>query len=286
MKLGAPLTVSAQPSLAARIDACKKAGFERVQLNLSTKPDALTGEALKQCADAGLDVVAIGCYGNPLQPSARTGPDNGNEEGGGGGGVCAEDLFALVEMLPARAQPWNVVMWSGTLSGQQVTTPHPGNTSPGAARELNFFARRASAACSAKNARLLLKPHHAHVLNNAVACVDFFETLNNPRIGVVIDVCNFLTPRNFHEREKAIVDTIKLLAPYAGLATLKDARIENFAVGYTSPGQGQVGYAGLLRELQRRCPGLPWLIECPESEHQLRHARAFVELQARLANVG
>jgi sugar phosphate isomerase/epimerase len=277
MKLGAPLTVSAQPSVASRIDACEKAGFDCVQVNLSAAPSSETGDVLNRCMQAGLEIVAIGCYGNPLQPSARSGP--------GGEGVCAEDVFALLDYLPPRDQPWNIVVWSGTLSGQQVTTPHPGNTSPGAARELNFFARRASAAFSAKNARLLFKPHNAHVLNTAEACADFFGELNNPRVGVVIDVCNFLTPRNFHEREKNIVDTIKLLAPYAGLATLKDARIENFAVGYTSPGQGQVGYAGLLRELQRRCRNVPWLIECPESETQLRHARAYVELQARLANV-
>jgi sugar phosphate isomerase/epimerase len=274
MKLGAPLTVSAQHPIGARIDACKKAGFGCVQVNLTAEPSPELGDVLKQCADVGLEVVAIGCYGNPLQPSARSTQ-----------GVCAEDVFALLNFLPAREQPWNVVIWSGTLSGQQITTPHPGNTSPGAARELNFWARRASAAFSAKNARLLFKPHHAHVLNNAVATDQFLGELNNPRIGVVIDVCNFLTPRNFHEREKHIVDAIKVLAPYAGLATLKDARIEDFSVGYTTPGQGQVGYSGLLRALQKRCPGIPWMIECPESEQQLRHARAYVELQARLADV-
>ena len=275
MILGAPLTLSAQHPLAARIDAVKKAGYSAVQVNLSGEPNADVAESLKQCAGEGLDVVAIGCYGNPLQPWVRSAQ---------GEGVCAEDAFALLEFLPVREKPWTIVLWSGTLSGQ-LTTPHPGNTSPGALRELNFWARRASAAFSAKNAKVLFKPHHAHALNTADGAFDFFSELDNPRIGVVIDVCNFLTPRNFHEREKHIVSAIDLLAPFAGLATLKDARIEQFMVGYTSPGQGQVGYAGLLRQLKRRCPAIPWMIECPESEQQLRHARAYVTLQAQLAGV-
>jgi len=273
MILGAPLTLSAQQPLAARIDAVKKAGFTSVQVNLAGPPTVELNESLKRCADEGLDVVAIGCYGNPLQPWVRSAQD-----------VCAEDAFALLEFLPVREKPWPVVTWSGTLSGQ-LTTPHPGNTSPGALRELNFWARRASAAFSAKNARLLFKPHNAHALNTADGAYDFLAELDNPRIGVVIDVCNFLTPRNFHEREKHIVGAIDLLAPFAGLAALKDARIEHFKVGYTTPGQGQVGYAGLLRQLNRRCKLIPWIVECPESEQQMRHARAYVELQGQLAGL-
>ena len=273
MLLGAPLTVSLQHPLKARIEACKRAGFSCVQLNFTPEMGGPLRDALTACADEGLDVVAVGCYGNPLQPATP-----------GTLGVCADDVFPLIEQLPAREKPWPVVMWSGTLSGN-AQAPHPGNRSPGVVKELLHWSRRVSMAMGSKNARLLFKPHSAHLLCTADATEDFMAELNSERVGVALDPCNFLSPRNFHEREKCIVDAIDRLAPYASLATLKDARIEHFSIGYTMPGQGQIGYAGLLRQLQRRCADIPWMIECPESEQHLRTARAYVELQAKLAGI-
>jgi sugar phosphate isomerase/epimerase len=273
MQLGAPLTISKTQSLDARIQACKRAGFTRIQFNLSADISGSIGGALKHCADEGMDVVAIGCYGNPLQPAVR-----------GPLGICADDVFALLDELPTRDKSWQVVMWSGTLSGNQHAS-HPGNRSPGVVKELLHWSRKASMAMGSKNARLLYKPHSAHVLGSTFEAEDFMLELNSERVGLALDPCNFLSPRNFHEREKNIVEAIEILAPYAGLAVLKDARIEQFSIGYTMPGQGQIGYAGLLRHLQKNCPNIPWMIECPESEQHLRTARAYVELQAKLAGV-
>jgi sugar phosphate isomerase/epimerase len=277
MRLAAPLTISPAQPFAAKAAACKRAGFSAVQLHFAAEPTKdCVSEALGVCQSEGLEVLAIGCYGNPLQPGAR-----------GSHGVSADDLRLLLENLPSRevtAEPWRIVTFSGTLSGH-LQTPHPGNRTPGALLEIKNWARELIPALQQRRAQLLFKPHSAHAFSSPAVIVTFLTELGFAQLGVALDVCSFMTPKNFHEREASMAESISLLAPHAGIACLRDAKIENFNIAYVGPGQGQVGYAGLLRKLQRYCPKIPWTIECPESEQKLKHALAYVQLQARLAGI-
>lgn len=277
MRLAAPLTIATGSPLEPKVLACKRAGYSAVQIHFGSEPTKeLLAEALALCQHENLSVSAFGCYGNPLQRDVRASH-----------GVSAEDIATLLTLLPARAAnepPWRIVTFSGTLSGQ-LTTPHPGNRSPGALLEVKNWARELLPALREHRAQLLFKPHSAHCFNAPAIVATFLGELNSPQLGVALDVCSFLTPKNFHEREIAMAEAITLLAPVAGVACLRDAKIENFNIAYVGPGQGQVGYSGLLRKLQRYCPDLPWTVECPESELKLKHALAYVQLQAKLAGI-
>jgi sugar phosphate isomerase/epimerase len=277
MRLAAPLTISPAQPFAPKAAACKRAGFSAVQLHFAGEPTRdFVSEALGVCQSEGLEILAIGCYGNPLQRSSR-----------GSHGVSADDLRLLLENLSPRAldaEPWRIVTFSGTLSGQ-LQTPHPGNRTPGALMEIKNWAREMIPVLKQRGAQLLFKPHNAHAFSSAAVVVTFLTELESPQLGVALDVCSFMTPKNFHEREASMAESVALLAPHAGIACLRDAKIENFNIAYVGPGQGQVGYAGLLRKLQRYCPKIPWTIECPESEQKLKHALAYVQLQARLAGI-
>src|SRR5262249_25085692 len=133
MRLAAPLTVGSGIELEPKVLACKRAGYSTVQIHFASEPtqDLLSG-ALTLCEREKLNVSAFGCYANPLHRSVRASH-----------GVSAEDVAVLVSHLPeppANEEPWRIVTFSGTLSGQ-LATPHPGNRTPGALFEVKNWAR-------------------------------------------------------------------------------------------------------------------------------------------------
>lgn len=282
MKLGAILTAPTDGSLAMKLNSVKRAGYSRVQVNLSSPPtEALLKDVFSGCLNEGLQLSALGCYANPLQLSSRR-----------ANGVSADDLIGLLELLPAEAPagliepaaPWRIVTWSGTLSGQ-LFTPHPGNTSPAARNELAVWIQTVLPVLDRKNVNLLFKPHYSHVLNNPLGLGGFLSHINHPAIGMVMDPCNFLIPKNFHERDAMLAQAIKNLATYTELVHIKDARIDQFKLVLCGPGQGQMGIGGLLKLFKQHVPEAVWLIDAVEGELQLKRSREFVELQARLAGV-
>ncbi|HYF48682.1 MAG TPA: hypothetical protein VEJ63_04720 [Planctomycetota bacterium] len=261
----------------------KRAGFSAVQINLTQSPRAETVSAcIDACAEEGLEIGAWGVYGNPLQPHAMV-----SDEQGVRSGVTAQDIGALLQLLPPRREdegPWMIVSLSGTLSGAPGT-PHPGNQSPGALAELGRWTEQQYLALESRNAVLAFKNHYAHVLSEANRIKGFFAPRANPSIGVALDPCALLTPKNFGERENLMTEAIKTLAPYTALVHIKDARIENFRIDIAGPGQGQIGMAGLLKQLWRYARDVVWLVDAVENELQLKRSREYLELQAKLAGI-
>lgn len=275
--LGAVLTAPAVGSLSSSFQACQRAGFNFIQLDTcAVATPVCLNEIIETSSLEGLAIVAFGCLGNPLQPQSRK-----------FNGVCADDVAVLLDCLPSQntdGPPWRIVTWSGTLSGH-IATPHPGNLSPGARAELRAWIDALLPKLCQKNARLLFKPHPAHVLCSSKIIEEFLSDVDCERVGVVMDPCNFLLPKNFHEREAIVAEAIQTLASFTGLVHIKDARIENFKIAITAPGQGQMGYAGLLRLLKRYCGDVPWMIDGVVGELRMLRSREFVELQAKLAGL-
>jgi len=282
MKLGAILTAPTDGSLQLKLSSVRRAGYSRVQVNLSSPPtEALLKEIFAACIAENLQLSALGCYANPLQLTSRR-----------ANGVSADDLLALVELLPdahpagliEAGAPWRIVTWSGTLSGQ-LFTPHPGNTSPAARNELAVWIQTLLPALERKNVNVLFKPHYTHVLNSPLQLGGFLSHIDHPSIGMVMDPCNFLIPKNFHERDAMLAQAIKNLATYTELVHIKDARIDQFKLVLCGPGQGQMGICGLLKLFNQHTPETVWLIDAVEGELQLKRSREFVELQAKLAGI-
>jgi len=263
--------------------ATRRAGFNAVQINLNQSPRAEVIEAcLAACREENLEIAAWGVYGNPLQPHAMVSDDAGVRSG-----VTAQDIGALLQLLPARREdegPWTIVSLSGTLSGA-LATPHPGNQSPGALAELGRWVETQYLALESRNAVLTFKNHYAHVLSETGRIRGFFEARANPSIGVALDPCALLTPKNFADRENLMSEAIKALAPYTALVHIKDARIENFRIDIAGPGQGQIGMAGLLKQLWRYARDVVWIVDAVDSELQLKRSREYLELQAKLAGI-
>jgi len=250
--------------------ACIRAGFNLLQINLAPHQTLNICELTQLCADAEIKLSALGCYANPLQPARQS------------AGISADEIEEVLEHLPQTQQdPWRIVTWSGTLSGTPFT-PHPGNQSPGALAEIAAWAERLTPMLQRKNALLLFCPHHAHVLHDWRTTKEFLARLDTHSIGIALDPCNFLSPKNFHERETMIAQALESLGPHILLAYLRDARIANFNITLCAPGQGQMGYTGLVRQLAQHCSNVPWLVDGVESELQLKRAREYVNLHARM----
>jgi len=263
--------------------AIKRAGFNIVQINLTEAPRPETVEAcIAACREEGLEIAAWGVYGNPLQPHAMVSNESGIRSG-----VTAQDIGALLQLLPARREdegPWLIVTLSGTLSGA-LATPHPGNQSPGALAELGRWIDTQYLALESRNAVLAFKNHYAHVLSETNRIKGFFAPRANPSIGIALDPCALLTPKNFADRETLMTEAIKALAPFTALVHIKDARIENFRIDIAGPGQGQIGMSGLLKQLWRSTRDVVWMVDAVDSELQLKRSREYIELQARLAGI-
>lgn len=276
MQLGCVISGKNDGALSARLTAARRAGYRAVQIDLdsSAQPESIPG-ILEHCAREALEIAALGAYTNPLQADAE--PSSG---------ISTSQLCALIEALPPPppSSPWRIVTWSGTLSGQ-LFTPHPGNQNPGAITELVAWTQNFLPLLEKAGAELLFKPNHAHVLFQAGTVDDFLAEIGSDAVGVALDSCGFLAPRNFHEREAIIEKALKILGAQIKLVHLRDARIENFKVVLCGPGQGQMGFAGMLKQLSNRCPGAPRLVEGVESELSLKRSREFIELQAKLAGV-
>jgi sugar phosphate isomerase/epimerase len=277
MKIGA-VAASRNGFYGSAIATCRRAGFQCAQVNLSAAPTPRNiAEIFEACALENIELAAIGCFGNPLHAQARS-PE----------GVTADDLLALLEYLPERPKgvaPLPVVIWSGSVSGQ-TAVPHPGNRSPHAVEALAQWTRAALPLLAQKNARLLLKPAHAHVLSDLPLVSAFLAAHDPAAVGVVVDPCSFLAPKNFDKRELLIAQAAELLAPRAGLVHLRDARIEKFSLCVTAPGLGQLGFSGMLKLFARHCPDIPWLVDGVDNELQLRRSLEYIRLHACLAGMG
>jgi sugar phosphate isomerase/epimerase len=276
MRLGCVVSAKDDADLSAKLTACRRAGLSAVQINSAaiSSPEFLSA-AVSSCQREEIELAALGAYANPLQTDSES-----------SSALSSDDLAKLIENLPPApaSSPWRIVTWSGTLSGQ-LLTPHPGNQAPGALSEVIAWTKSFLPLLEKSNAQLLFKPHHAHILYNSDTIEEFFGEVDSESVGLAMDPCGFLAPRNFHERETLIEKALKYLGDYSQIVHIRDARIENFQIALCAPGQGQMGFAGLLKQLHKRCPDAPCLLDGVESELTLKRSREFIELQAKLAGL-
>ena len=276
MRLGCVISAKDAADLSAKLSACRRAGYRAVQLNSSAmaQPEFLAA-AIASCQREEMELLSLGAYANPLQPHAENSKS-----------LSTDGLVKLLDILPPApaSSPWRIITWSGTLSGQ-IFTPHPGNQAPGALSEVIAWTKSFLPLLEKSNAQLLFKPHHAHILFNTDTIQEFFGEVDSESVGLAMDPCGLLAPRNFHERETLIEKGLKSFGEQVKLVHLRDARIENFQIALCAPGQGQMGFAGMLKQLKRYAPDAPCLIDAVESELTLKRSREFIELQAKLAGI-
>lgn len=274
LKVGAIITPRNQAELSQRVSAMQRAGYSFVQLNVTRPLDVdFVVAALEYCADQGLPAEAIGCYANPMQPGSAL------------VSACSDDdLRMLLEKLPPRGEDddaYRIVTWGGTLSGK-LLLPHPGHNNPGAMAELRDWVKDIHPLLERANACLLMHPHHAHVLGTHHSLHRFLMSLDTPYVGTVFDFCNWLSPKTFHERDMILGESLKKLAPMTGLVHVKDMRIDQFNLTVHVPGQGQLAFAGMLKQFRRHVNDVPWIIDGAESEMELQRAREYLEMQAKM----
>jgi sugar phosphate isomerase/epimerase len=274
LRLGAIVSARTQRELTPQVEAVRRAGYKFVQFNMLQPVDpAFVVAAISYCAQEEVPVEAIGCYANPLQPGRSLVST-----------MSDTDLRALLEQLPPRTEDedaYRIVTWGGSLSGKMFL-PHPGNSSPGALAELRDWVKDIHPLLERANACLLLHPHHAHALGSHHTLHRFLMSLDTVYVGAVFDFCGWLSPKTFSDRDMILSESLKKLGPLTGLAHIRDARIDNFSLSFHCPGQGQLTFAGMLKQFRRHIADVPWIVDGADNEMQLMRSREFLENQSRL----
>lgn len=132
----------------------------------------------------------------------------------------------------------------------------------------SFADRLAEWARLAETARtvIVIKPHRMNAMNTPEHVLWLLDQVKSPWIKVGYDYSHF------QHRDLSIADTVKQFAPHTRFVHVKDVRVENGRVQFLLPGDGDIDYTALLREL--RASGYRGSV-CVEVSGQIHNAKGY-----------
>jgi sugar phosphate isomerase/epimerase len=158
-----------------------------------------------------------------------------------------------------------VVLETGSLSPHSPWAPFPPNRSGEAWSELCCMLAQALRVAAGHGVTLLLKPEPSHVLATAEDSLRLLAELDDPNLGVVLDVANFLFDSLLEGLAGRLVQLFERLSPWTGVVHLKDLNFSPAGVSLPRAGRGALDFQLFSRLLRRHLPRAPVILEhlCP-----------------------
>jgi len=239
LKLGIAVNDTSLDAARAEADWAKKAGFDRVQLNLRM-PDVTPEEFAQLCeihAERDLQIVALGCYVNPLDPGNRDYM-----------GFSIEAMRVAAE-CPATPEGLALVSWSGGYH-DRFGAGDDRNASGAAMDELVRGTDHLLDVLAPCKGRVAYEPYHPDILGTPRRYAELFRRVRTSRVGIAMDPANFVTADQFLRRSQIMSEAFDLLDRRVILAHLKDIDM-NAEGGITLPGpcDGKQNYDLFLTRL-------------------------------------
>jgi len=224
--------------------ACKAAGFESVQYNMSCSGlDALPAHISRETADhvasmstaAGLEIAAVSATYNMIHP------DMDRRKVG-------RHAFETIAENAARMGTNLLTVCTGSMDPEDQWCCHPANDHPTAwstmSREFEIILDHADR----HNVMIGVEPEHANVVSSARKAQRLLKQFSGSQIRIVLDPANILEDVPADRQEFTIDEALDLLGSKIVLAHAKDRTAD----GQVAPtGEGIVNWQHFLQGLSR-----------------------------------
>ncbi len=249
MMLGIMTRVLCRPGIDAVAEAVSSYGLNAVQLNLQSAglaslPDELPVETACAIGSAfksrGLEVSAVSGSFNSIHPDA---------------GVRNEGVRRIA-LLSSRCR-WLgtsiITVCTGRRDAENMWRRHPANDDPEAWRDLVDTIHHLLEATAPSEVTLAFEPETANVVNSAAKARRLIEEIASPRLRVVLDPANLVSPEGLGDTAGVIERAFQHLSPYIVLAHAKDVAAPlpgDEDCRRVSAGKGVLDYRLYLKFLQ------------------------------------
>ena len=205
-------------NIADVLSAITQDGYGGVQLNMSSTglsslpdrlPDGLAEEVGQLARSKGLRIAALSGTYNMAHPdpavrySSRVG-------------------FANVVEAARRMGAPVVTLCTGSRDPSNMWKHHPDNATADAWRDLRIELDHALALVDATDVRLAVEPEPGNVIRDAAAARRLLDEVTSPRLGIVLDAANLLSPESLIHQRDVVCHAIDLLGGSLLLAHAKD----------------------------------------------------------------
>ncbi|HOS95288.1 MAG TPA: sugar phosphate isomerase/epimerase [Armatimonadota bacterium] len=275
LRLGVSISAANAEQAASEATWATKAGFGRVQLNVwgGALTDQQVAALCAPITGAGLKIVALGCYINPLDPA------NLSYMG------ASVDLMRSLAGNHRAHGARTFVTWSGGYH-DRFAGSDPRNASPEAFEALVEATGELLAVLEPCRGRIAFEPFFPDVLGTVDRFAEMFRRMPTSRVGLVMDPPNFVRPEDYLRRSEIMGRAFERLGPRVLVAHLKDiGRNPDGSVTYPAPCEGEMNYAAYLTCLASLGRPVECILEHTGGEHmghsRERVLRALDEAQAR-----
>jgi sugar phosphate isomerase/epimerase len=244
MRLGIFAKTFQRPTIEATLDAVVSHGLRCIQFNyasagLPSMPNQLDAALVERIAKAikqrSVEVAAVSGTFNIIHPDAAR-----RDAGFKSLEVIAANCAALGSKV--------ITLCTGTFDPDDMWRDHPENNSPAAWKQMLAGIERALAIAEVQDVVLGIEPEMANVINSAEKARRLLDTMRTPRLKIVMDAANLLSPANFAQAPAVFTNAFDLLGPDIVIAHAKDIR--GFGE-FAAAGQGAVDWALYLKLLAR-----------------------------------
>ena len=224
------------------LSAARDAGFDGVQYNLACSglapmPDALTNAQSALVADAarttGQPILALSGTWNMIHPDPAQ-------------RALGHRRLAVLAAQAATMGTRLITLCTGTRDPVDQWRHHNDNLSPGAWSDLLTSFEVAIATADRHDILLGVEPELANVVNSAAAARRLIDTLQSPRLRIVLDPANLFETETDHG--DIIARAVDLLADRIVMAHAKDRAPDG---GFVTAGAGVIDFKSFLQRLDK-----------------------------------
>ncbi len=242
MQLGIFAKTFQRSTIEETLDAVVAYGLRCIQFNyasagLQSLPQQLDIAVMKRIAGAiqqrGLEVAAVSATFNIIHPDAAQ----------------CDAGFKALNVIAANSAALGtkvVTLCTGTFDPNDMWREHPENNSRAAWNRMLAGIERALEIAETHDVFLGIEPEMANVINSAEKARQLLDSLKSPRLKVVMDAANLLSPENFGDAPAVLKNAFDLLGNDIGIAHAKDIKRSG---EFAAAGKGDVDWDLYLKLL-------------------------------------
>ncbi|MGO4791682.1 sugar phosphate isomerase/epimerase family protein [Paenibacillus sp. 2KB_20] len=244
MRLGIFSKTFERPTLEENLDAVKANGLSVIQFNLTcaglrSLPDEIELETAVQireeCKKRHLHMAAVSGTFNMIHPDRQRVQDDIRR---------FRHLAAMCHSMGTSV----ITLCTGTRDPIDMWRRHPDNDSPEAWDDLLTTLREVVNMAEEFELELAIEPEPANVISDAVKARRLLDTMDSPRLKVVLDAANLFSPTERRPLAEVIGQALSLLSEHVIIAHAKDYSTVD-GLHYTAAGTGELDYKAYMKLL-------------------------------------
>jgi sugar phosphate isomerase/epimerase len=266
MQLGIFARTFARPTLEAIFDAVIAHDLHCVQFNMAcvglpSLPDRIENNVMacirSEATSRVINIAAVSGTYNMIHPDPRQ----------------RQTGLRRLRVLASASKHMGtsvITLCTGTRDPENMWRWHPENTSPQAWEDLLSSMEAALHIAEEEGIILAFEPERANVINTATRGRALLDTMQSPRLKVVMDPANLIVPENKQHLHHILDEAFELLGEDIVLAHAKDIGPDNT---FQPAGTGILDYDYYLHHLKATTVEVPLII------HGLSEAQVDTSVQ-------